>query len=241
MTLKENITSKTKEFKNTKFEIKNTTVVPTIDSNGLTFGCTGLRFDAVVLYIDMRHSTELLDEHRRNVVAKLHMAYYNAIVSVAKKAGGECRSFNGDSLLVFFAGTDKATVANAVRCAFRMKYAITEMVNPNMSDYKDINFGIGMDLGTIIATKIGLGREDNTKDLIWLGDAVNKSTRISDECKSPKHVGISAAVYNKLDANLLQYKDEYGFTYDVWSKTWFTYNNKSEYLYSSSCHIAIND
>lgn len=244
MSLKDDIISKTKEFHNQKFSFDKVVSIPTVHTKQLTFGCTGWSFDAVVLYIDMRHSTKLLDEHRRNVVAKLHMSYYHAIVRIAKADGGEIRSFNGDSLLVFFLGADSATADKAVRSAFRMKYAITKLVNPNLDDYKDINFGIGIDMGNIIATKVGIGGDDTTKDLIWLGNAVNRSTKISDECEAPYHVGISETIFKKLPNSLITYTTEdntyFGVqtsTHNVWSKQSMRYNDTWETYYKSSCFI----
>ena len=74
----------------------------------LTFGNTGLKFEATVLYIDMRNSTEILNKHNRATVAKMHMAYFHTVVKIANSLGGEVRSFNGDSMLVFFKGPQKA-------------------------------------------------------------------------------------------------------------------------------------
>lgn len=247
MSLNEDIINKTKEFYSQKFLLETVAVVPTIETKHLTFGCNGWSFDAVVLYVDMRHSTKLLDEHRRNVIAKLHMSYYNAIVKIAKVDGGEIRSFNGDSLLVFYVGNNIATVDKAVRSAFKMKYAITELVNPILKDYSDINFGIGIDMGNIIATKVGIGGDCTTKDLIWLGNAVNRSTKISDKCEAPYHVGISESVFNKLSESLKVYKTKeqtflgvQEIKHDVWIRQTMKYNDKWESFYTSSCRITID-
>jgi len=78
------------------------TCVPTLDDSRLTFGNKGLKFEATVLFIDLRGSTALLNNHNKSTVAKIHKAYYYAIVKISKLLGGENRSFNGDSLLVFF-------------------------------------------------------------------------------------------------------------------------------------------
>lgn len=239
MITKESIQKKSKEIHDTKFKFEPAKTVPTVATKQLTFGCTGWSFDATVLYIDMRHSTKLLDENRRNVVAKLHMAYYNAIVSIARDKGGEIRSFNGDSLLVFFLGNSVEMTRTAVRCAFIMKYAITQIVNPAMSGYQDINFGIGVDYGNIIATKVGIGGDDTTKDLIWLGDSVNRSTRLSDECKDPYHIGISSIVYARLDESLKTYNNNLIGKSDVWKQTFFRYNDRNEYMYKSNLYIEI--
>lgn len=249
MTLKEEIQAKAKEIQNTTFDIKDITFVPSIDTkhSGLTFGCTGVRLPVTVLYIDMRGSTHVLNIHNRNVVAKIHMTYYHAIVKVAKYMGGEIRSFNGDSLLVFFYGNDVETVRKSVRSAFKMRYAISDIVNANLSKYTDIDFGIGVDCGDVIATKVGIGGSDDNKDLIWIGHAVNRSTKISDQCNSPYNVGISRVVYDKLDDSLLYYNQkqqtysgEQTFRKNCWVKNVINYDNNYEEIYMSSCIIKID-
>lgn len=83
--------------------------VPDISDSRLTFGNKGLIFEATVLYIDINGSTDFLNNHQKGTVAKLHMSFFHIIITVAKSLGGEVRSFNGDSMLVFFQGTTKAT------------------------------------------------------------------------------------------------------------------------------------
>lgn len=238
MGLKDDIISKAKEIELTTFKVTPITYVPTIDTSTLTFGCTGLEFEATVLYIDMRSSTKLLNSHQKRVVAKLHMIYYHAVVKISKANGGEIRSFNGDSLLVFFQGTTKKELSIAVKTAMQIRYAITDLVNDKLSSYMDIDFGIGLDKGKILATKVGVGGTDTTKDLIWIGNAVNKSTVISDSCKSPKYVGISKYVYDNLE-DYVKYgkqKDLFGneVTVDMWSSYSFEYNGIYETCYRTN-------
>lgn len=95
------ICDQARQIRYREFSVTKARVVPTLDSSDLTFGTTGKAFYGTVLDIDIRHSTDLLNNHRYTTVAKMLMAYYNAIVRVAKETGGEIRSFNGDSLLVF--------------------------------------------------------------------------------------------------------------------------------------------
>lgn len=243
MSLKDDLIKKAKEIRNTNFVKKTAYSVPTIDTTTLTFGCTGLTFPATVLYIDMRGSTKLLNTHQRRVTAKIHMMYYEAICRIAKADGGEIRSFNGDSLLVFFYGSGVDVTRKAVCSAFKMRYAITDVINQTLSEYTDINFGIGIDYGEILATKVGLGGNNDNKDLIWIGNAVNRATKISDECSKPYYIGISDCVYSRLDDSLLYYTQTNMFGYDqkinVWSKTSFTYNDKLEALHKSTCHIPL--
>lgn len=237
MTLKEDIIKKAKEIESETFQVEEVSYVPTISNSELTFGCKGLEFEATVLYIDMRGSTAILNTHRKRVVAKLHMLYYHAIVKIAKATRGEIRSFNGDSLLVFYPGNTKETLSNAVKAAMQMKYAIKTLLNDKLKNYSDIDFGIGIDHGKILATKVGIGGADETKDLIWIGNAVNKSTKISDKCKSDYNIGISELVYNNLTDDV-RYKMQQGilgkYNKDIWDSDIFYYNGSFETLYSTT-------
>jgi len=243
MALRDDIINKTKEIQNTTFEVIDVMVVPTIDNKQLTFGCKGLQFEATVLFIDMRGSTKLLDKHQKRVVAKLHMIYYHTIVKIAKATGGEIRSFNGDSLLVFYQGTTKITLSNAVKAAMQMCYAITQLINDTLKNYADIDFGIGIDDGKILATKVGVGGDDTTKDLIWIGHSVNKSAKISDECKCPNCIGITKLVYDNLE-DCVKYHtrtNSWGREekVDMWKQSSFLYNDKKETYYYTSYYWTI--
>lgn len=237
MTLKEDIIKKAKEIESETFQVEEVKIIPTISNSRLSFGCKGLEFQATVLYIDMRGSTAILNAHRKRVVAKIHMLYYHAIVKIAKATGGEIRSFNGDSLLVFYQGTTKQTLSNAVKAAMQMKFAITTLLNDNLKNYTDIDFGIGIDYGSILATKVGIGGSDETKDLIWIGNAVNKSTKISDKCSSNYNIGISECVYNNLTNETKYIIEDNGFfgkqEVDMWNRCTFTYNGKTEIFYKT--------
>lgn len=238
MGLKEDILLKTKEIDRATFKVEDITTVPDIGNTKLTFGCTGLIFEATALFIDMRGSTFILNKHNKRAVAKLHMTYYHAIVKIAKYTGGEVRSFNGDSLLVFYPGKTKQTLSNAVKAAMHMRYAITELINETLQNYSDINFGIGIDDGRILATKVGIGGDDTHQDLIWIGNPVNKSAKISDECKSPYYIGISSYVHENLtdDVKYGTRKDTYGRDEKVsmWTRFTLKYNDKEEYYYKTT-------
>ncbi|OFC70737.1 adenylate/guanylate cyclase domain-containing protein [Alteromonas confluentis] len=105
--MKKDIENKASEVIDNSFDVTDVSIVPDIEDSRLTFGNTGLRFTATVLYIDMRGSTRLLSSHNRVTTAKLHMVYFHTIVTLANSLGGAVRSFNGDGMLVFFQGNTK--------------------------------------------------------------------------------------------------------------------------------------
>lgn len=239
MGLKEDILAKTKEIDKATFKVEDTLTVPEINNPKLNFGCTGLIFEATVLFIDVRGSTAILNTHNKRAVAKLHMIYYHAIVKIATNTGGEIRSFNGDSLLVFYPGKTKQSLSDAVKAAMQMRYAITELINETLTSYVDINFGIGIDHGRILATKVGVGGDSTTKDLIWIGNAVNRSAKISDNCKKSAYVGISKFVYD----NLLDFAkfghNASGVKINMWNSHTLEYNKLNETCYKTSWHWSI--
>jgi adenylate cyclase len=246
MSLNDDIISDVRNILDTKFDVEDVSYVPDITNSKLTYGNTGLQFEGTVLYVDMRGSTGILAKHNRPVVAKIHMAYFHAILKIAQSTNGEVRSFNGDSVLVFYHGNNKTTLNNAVYAAMQMKYIIssTEGINTYLAKYSAVNFGIGIDFGHILCTKIGLARTPNNQDLIWIGHAVNKSTVISDKCTSPYHVGIASVVYDNLDDTNKFHTKKNAWGYEeklnMWTKGYITYNGQTEVYYYTDYYWTVN-
>jgi adenylate cyclase len=241
MGLKDDIKSKVKSILNEDFTVSDISYIPKIDDSKLTFGNTGLRFTGAVLFIDMRGSTKLLNNHNKTTVAKLHMCFFHTIVKIANKLNGNVRSFNGDSALIFFEGNEK-TVSIAVKCAMQIKYMIDNDengINELLKKYSKLDFGIGIDHGEVLCTKVGVGGEQN-RDLFWIGNCVNKSTVLGDKSQKPRHISISSHVYY----HLLDYA-KYGIKkkprnqeekIDMWTQSTFKYNGKSKFCYYTSWH-----
>ncbi|KZY66967.1 MULTISPECIES: adenylate/guanylate cyclase domain-containing protein [unclassified Oleiphilus] len=242
--MKEGIVSKVKEIIDNAFEVTDIIDVPDIDDTRLTFGNKGLRFEATTLYIDMRGSTSVLNNHNRTTVAKIHKAYFHTIVTVAKSLGGEVRSFNGDGMLVFFQGTSKITLSNAVESAMKMKWLLSSSdseVKKKMEKFSSVDFGIGIDDGKIVCAKVGIAGANN-RDLVWVGNAVNKSVKVGDKLHG--NIGISSYVYANLQ-DRVKYaieKDMWGneVQKDMWQSAYFEYNGKQELYYYTTYHWKVN-
>ncbi len=246
MGFKQDIIDKVKGILDENFESEEVSYVPNMENSKLTFGNKGLKFDSTVLFIDMRGSTDILNKHNKSVVAKIHMSYFHTIVKIAKITGGEVRSFNGDSMLVFYQGTTKDTLSNAVMAAMKMKYMLSNSeggINNLLTKYTPVDFGIGIDDGIVLSTKIGIGGDSTTKDLIWIGNSINKSVVISDRRSSPNHIGISSRVYENLNDDVKYHieKDYWGNEQkiDMWTRESFEYNGTSEYCYYTTYHWSV--
>jgi adenylate cyclase len=238
--IRSDILSKVKSIIDTNFDVEEVTYVPDIADSKLTFGNKGLKFEATVLHIDMRGSTKVLNTHYRSTVAKIHMAYFHTIVKIAGALGGSVRSFNGDSMLVFFPGKTTTTLSYAVQAAMTMKSIIADSengINELLKKYSAIDFGIGLDHGDILCTKIGIGGDSNNKGLFWAGNAVNKAVKLGDLAKSPYQICISNFVYTNLEdwIKILEKEGLFGFKEKVnmWNASSFTYNDKFENYYKT--------
>jgi len=247
--MKDGIESKIKEIIDENFDVTDINYVPDIDNSRLTFGNKGLRFYAATLYIDMRGSTSVLNNHNRKTVAKLHKAYFHTIVTIAKSLDGQVRSFNGDGMLVFFEGNSTVSINKAVKAAMKMKYMLASSdskVKKKMEKYTSINFGIGIDFGKIICTKVGISGSNN-RDLVWVGHPVNKSVKIGDNLHNV--IGISSMVYNNL-SNETKYhikKEKHWFTgelcedkVNMWEEDTFNYNGNEESYYETTYHWSVD-
>ena len=232
------IEDRTRAIRDEQFQERQARVVPTLDTVDLTFNNVGKTFYATILYIDIRHSSELLDAHRYANVAKLLSAFYNAIVRIANQDGGEIRSFNGDSLLVFYMGAEEETISKAICSAMRMCYTISYIVNPQMKGLSNLDFGIGIDYGKVLVKKVGISGSVN-KDLIWIGNGVNRATKISDRCKYPYHIGISNKLFQKLDDAMIYAIDERGLKSSMWVQSSMLYNGNLETIHKTSYYIEI--
>ena len=84
----------------------------------------GEKHVVTILISDLREFTPLAEKLEPGQVIKLLNRYFARMIPVIEKFKGIIVDFYGDSILVFFSGTDnhvRASVTNAVNCAFEMQ------------------------------------------------------------------------------------------------------------------------
>lgn len=230
MGMKDDISGRLKEILAVgDYAITESDSIPGSNDQRLTFGNTGVRFWASTLYIDMRGSTKVLNAHQAHTVAKIHKAYLYTATTLIAAAGGQIRSYNGDSILAFFPRNYKSTINSAVKTAMEIKYMLTEVSKSEFERYEPLNFGIGIDHGQILCVKVGRAGNDNHNDLVWLGNAVNKATVLSDRATAPDHVVISNYCRVNLDDNA---KLSNGV--DMWTPVGIEYNGAAEQAWKTT-------
>jgi adenylate cyclase len=130
---KENLKQNTKDTLDNKLTVEDVSNIPVIgDDYPMLNKNDGRQFHASILFIDLRGSTKLFNTYYKPTIAKIFKAYQKGITDIALDFNGEIRSFNGDSMLVFFEGNTKEAINKSVKCAMKISYYIKYILNPEL-------------------------------------------------------------------------------------------------------------
>lgn len=182
------------------YQINETWQVPTVQSIGL--GKHGRTIETAILYADMRKSSNIAEDHRRQTAAKVYKTYLSSMARVARSVGGEIRSYDGDRIMVIFPpkkNAPKVACDKAVSTAMRMAWCLQEIVEPKLRGYDVVDCGIGVAFGRLLVVRAGIGGQPHNNDLIWVGRPSNLAAQLSEEGGRPEHIWIDEETYNRLD------------------------------------------
>jgi hypothetical protein len=188
--------------------------------------------ETTVLYVDMRRSTQLSLKHNRETVAKLYSAFVRAMTRCAKAFGGEVRGIIGDRVMIIFESAN--CYANAVNTAVLINSVCKYVINKHFT-HGEVNFGIGIDHGRMLATKTGIRRhgsaQQSYRSLVWLGRPANVASKLTDHAnKAEESVNVTKArVAYSSPLGGLRYENEW--PEDVMRQ--FTYNGNGLMIHSS--------
>jgi class 3 adenylate cyclase len=170
-----------------KIDVTQTSGVPHFADGTITFPNLDNKYqgtkllETTVLYIDMRRSTQLSFQHRRETVAKLYSAFVRAMTRAAAHFGGEVRGIIGDRVMAIF-DQDKC-FSHAADTAFLMNSVCKYIINRRFP-HNEVEFGIGIDYGRMLATKTGIARrggiQQSYRALVWLGRPANIASKLTD-------------------------------------------------------------
>jgi len=226
----------------TQYDIQ---VVPDIENSNdsrLTHGNTGMTGEFTFLYVDMRGSSSFTDQHRLQTITKIYKAFHYCMIECIKKYNGKIRSFDGDRILAVFDGVDK--VKNAIFCAKKMtgcRYDILKPLIGSIFSNNNFSLGIGISTGKIMVSKAGIGYDKNTRDLIWIGDAPNLGSKLSDAADVPFSIYICESTYNNLPDSA-KFIDQNGIKVNTWTKDQFSFkkNQPSLTIYKTGYYYNIS-
>jgi len=218
MALKEDLENKINSYFKESYEVEETTIVPDTDYSKLTFGNKGLTAELAFLYVDIRKSSELHTTYGFTNAARIYQSFHDICVRIINHFDGNIRSFDGDRVMGIFSGKSKCT--NAVKSAMKIRWAVDELLSTHLK--QPIKIGCGIDFGKTLIIKVGKGRDDNNKDLVWVGQASNYAAHLSDIGNNS--IIISERTYNRMGPSTT-WKNADEKTENMWKYKHLTLNN----------------
>ena len=180
---------------------------------------------ATVLYADLDGSTSMVDHYKWEFSAEIYKTFLRCASQIIRNEGGAITAYDGDRVMAIFTGGTKNT--DAVRCALKINYAVSETIQPAIdaqytTDFK-LSHVVGIDASQLRTSRIGV-RGDN--DLVWIGRAANYAAKLTNE--SGKPTWITKAVYDSMNDDVKFHNGQ-----DMWQKAYWTSMNNME-VYSST-------
>jgi adenylate cyclase len=201
MGLKSDIEAQAKTVLNESWDIRDGRIIPDTESVALKGGAVRIR--ATILFCDLVASSQLTEQYQKRTAAKVYKAFLGMVARIASNNGGTITAFDGDRIMVAFAGDGMCN--NAVRTAMQTTWSMDKILDPllrqHFASMQGAGFAIshcsGIDVGEIFVVKAG-NRAAN--DLVWVGRATNMAARLS-EVRIQEKTLITVEVYRELDDN----------------------------------------
>jgi adenylate cyclase len=168
----------------------------------------GEKRTVTILMSDLRNFTAISEKLQPEEVIKMLNRYFARMISVIECYRGIIVDFYGDSILVFFNGTESDINLNAlgaVKCGLEMQQALEGFVAENVAQgLPVVTMGIGIHTGQVIVGNIGT--ETRAKYGI-VGSDVNLTDRIQASAGGGKVV-ISEKTYEAI-ADLVKISEQF--------------------------------
>ncbi len=169
--------------------------------SSLTF-TNGFYVDVTVLFVDIRGSKELVNQHIRPVLAKIYRAYISEVIAVIKGNSTVNEVYiEGDGVWAVFNTNTKDEVNNVFVTAFTIA-SLIDILNIKLSKkkYSQIEIGIGIDDGESLYIKAG-HKGSSINEVVWIGKVVGQTASLcsnGNKTFSDKEIMVSQKVYTDL-------------------------------------------
>jgi class 3 adenylate cyclase len=170
-----------------------------IPSRDLLTFTNGFYVQITVLFVDLRGSKELAENHTRPVLAKMYRSYISEVVAVLKS--NSCINeiyIEGDGVWAVFNTTKKDEVQSVVVTASLINSLVNVLnVKFKKRGYSAIKAGIGVEDGTSLYIKAGY-KGSGINEVVWIGRAVGQAAKLCNEGSrgSAHPIMISEIVYS---------------------------------------------
>ncbi len=163
------------------------------------------------IFVDIRESSSLTDEHKRPKLAKLYRSYISEVVAILNSYS-DCKDINivGDCVSGIFDAQYRYQLANMFDASAKIN-SLIKILNYKLrkNGIVEVSIGIGLDYGRALMIQAGF-YGSGINEVVWMGDVVNSSSNLCNKAnKGMNHVIlVSQSVYGNLseeDKKLLEY------------------------------------
>lgn len=221
--LKEDLESQVKSTFSLQWDLQKTDSVPAPEDLRLNANHAKDLETATVLYADLDGSTNMVDGYNWMFSAEVYKSFLRCSAQIIRSEGGSITAYDGDRIMAVFTGKAKNTTA--VRCALKINYAVTQIIQPALdAQYPNDDFKlahvVGIDTSQMRTARIGV-HGDN--DLVWVGRAANYAAKLTNESGMP--TWITEDVYDQIHDDAKYHEGT-----DMWQrKIWTSMNNMPVY------------
>ena len=185
---------------NTEFEeLKE---IPSRDK--LTF-TNGFYIKVGALFVDIRDSSDLTDEHKRPTLAKLYRSYISEVVAIINSYE-DCKEINivGDCVSAIFNARYQSQLQAMFSCSAKIN-SLIEILNYKLKkkNIQTISIGIGLAYGRTLMVKAGYAGS-SINDVVWMGDVVNEASNLCN--KANKGYNKCILIDGEVQCNLTEHQ-----------------------------------
>ncbi len=163
----------------------------------------GFYVDCAALFVDIRESSTMTDEHKRPVLAKVYRSFISEIVALFNENNITKEvNIHGDCVWCVCDTPYKSDIDELFSMAARA-CSIVDILNYKLKKkgYTTYSVGVGIDYGRALMIKAGC-EGSGINDVIWMGDVVNQACHLCNDANSgyfDKRVFLSNVIYNNLN------------------------------------------
>ena len=151
--------------------------------------------EVTVLFSDIRGFSTMAERLSAREIAEIVGRHLGAMAEVVTEHGGTIDKFQGDAVMVIFGAPDPLPdhAERALRCAIAMQRRQAELNAQGWgdADVDDLQVGIGVNTGLVIAGAVGGG---GRLEYTVVGDAVNVASRLQSEAEGGEIVASATTV-----------------------------------------------
>lgn len=166
------------------------------------------------LFVDIRDSSKLPENHRKPVLAKIYRSYISELTAIMQSYE-TCKEVNivGDCVNGIFTYNSKDDVLSPFSAAYTIN-GIIQVLNKKLKakGYNTIEIGIGIAKGDALMVQAGY-KGSGLNDVIWMGNVVNYACHLCGSANKNGNsiINISEEVYDDLEGkrgyNNVPYQD----------------------------------